>query len=73
MILYFKMSFLLQSEVPSGSGNTLAASLRGWAAAGGDPRGPGTMYIDRVPWPENKGCAGLGELGAVGNSEGASR
>ena len=43
--------------IPSSSGNTLAASLHAWVnSADALP-----LHIDDVPWPDNHGCAKLGQ------------
>lgn len=47
-------------EVPSGSGNTLAASVYKWVS--GEAVGTAARHVDTVPWPENKPCSTAGEF-----------
>ena len=53
-------------EVPSGSGMTLAKSLMQWLSSSSNGRtgfksdAPSNYHVDEIPWPRNKGCAGLG-------------
>ena len=47
-------------EVPSGSGVTLAQSLKGWLDGGGGGQAALHCHVDRVAWPDNRGCAALG-------------
>ena len=45
-------------EVPSSSGNTMAAAVERWLN-GNDKDGKHFHYEDEVQWPNNKGCSSV--------------